>query len=213
MEFLELLNEVNSLIPPQGAEISRLIGVYLPYVVLGLSLITCFFGYKLHKIWLGFLFFVIGFFIGFLPCIFFESDVAYYVFLGVGVLVGILAASISHKFHKLSIFLTNFFFAFAVLPDILALLLDSLWALILGFVLAVLIGVFAAKYKYLVTIITTGMSGAIGGVPLLMNMLGITNNLIIYPIAVFIGLVGIGVQFACVKKEIGTVGKKVLRTR
>ena len=64
LEFLELLKVIQESIPPDYAWVSQAISDIFPWLVLGMALLLCFFGHKVHQLWAEFLFCGIGILVG-----------------------------------------------------------------------------------------------------------------------------------------------------
>lgn len=195
MEFIELLEEVLKQVPAKYSSWVQGIEIILPILILVISLVTCFFGHKVHKLWNIFLFFWLGFWIVALSGIFFPATWDIRIFIGLGLIVGILAAIKSNQLHHLQLFIINSFMAFSILPSLLENMLNPIFALLLGLLLSIGIGLLAAKLKYLVTIVSTSIHGAMMAAPLLWNQFNLDNEPLIVTTALILMILGIIAQF------------------
>lgn len=195
MELLELLQEALEFAPPQYAYVNEALQTYLPYLLLAVAGVTCFFGYRIHRIWNACLFFTIGFLVGALSGIFFPATISIWVFIGAGAVLGSLAAWQSHRLHWLQLFIFNAFMVFAALPDLLTTFLPRTAALLIGLAAAIVVGLLAAKYKYIVTILTTSIHGALNASLLLWQMLRTDSFWLVMGTALVLAVAGLVVQF------------------
>lgn len=175
MEFLELLAEIREFIPQQFQGVSDWIGIVLPYLFFAAYLATCFMGHKLHKIWNAFLFFGIGFFIVAIVGALLIPAAPVELVLVLALAVGIIAGWQSHRLHHLELFIYNAYMVFVALPDLLGNIMPKTYALLIGFVAAIAVGLLAAKFQYVVTITTTSISGAVNAAPIIWGWFGVTN--------------------------------------
>jgi hypothetical protein len=200
MEFVELLEIIQKSIPPQYSNIAHELKILLPAVSLFMALLTCFLGHRLHKVWFGFLFFWIGFLLGTLGSIFFEQVPVQY-FIGLGIALGVLGILCSGRLHKVQLFFVNGFFVFAALPNILGHFLPGWLSVLLGLAAAAGVGMLAVKYKFIVTIVTTAVTGAAATVGLLFK--GMPDlTLLHWGLIVVFALGGLAVQYLIEREEL-----------
>lgn len=203
MEFLELLREIQAVIPADYAWVSQAISDVFPWLALGMALLLCFFGHKVHKLWAECLFCGIGILLGIITGAFlmgaFPSLSMWVLFLP-PLLLGVLGAVFAKRLHKLQLFFVNATLVYAALPGVLSVWLPDTAAVLLGLAGAILVGLLAAKYKYVVTIITTSISGAITAVPMILALVKVNNLPLLIFLEVILSVAGLIVQFLAEKR-------------
>lgn len=91
-------------------------------IFLGMALLNCFLGYRLKKLWIGMIGFLLGIAIGAgITSLFSENKT---VILAAGLVVGILAALLSFRLYLIGVF---FYAALSVYPLIAGLIGKELW--------------------------------------------------------------------------------------
>ena len=120
-------------------------------VFLGLALLNCFLGYRLKKLWIGMIGFLLGIAIGAgITSLFSENKT---VILAAGLVVGILAALLSFRLYLIGVF---FYAALSVYPLIAGLIGKELWwEIALSVIAAFLIGLLAVNFVRPVLIIAS----------------------------------------------------------
>lgn len=170
MEFIDLMREILSYLPPESASFVNMVNGIFPWIVLTISLLVCLFGYKIHHIWSGFVFFLIGFLLGaVLGTLLPNVDVR--IILAISLGLGFLGILLTHKLIKIQIFLINFLLVYSVSPDLLSKIIPANYSLLVGLILSILVGLIAVKYKYIVTIITTAYAGATSAAPIILSLI------------------------------------------
>lgn len=201
MEFLELIETALGYAPQEYDSVVASFKTLLPWLVLAVTLLTCFFGHKIHKLWLAFLFFCIGFVAGAFVGILFPAGTAIEPFIMLGLILGVLAAYYSGKLRRLQLFVLNAFFVFATMPGVLSGLIPPVQALLLSAVAAIVVGILAAKYQHLVTTITTALSSGLSAGPMLLALGQYTNEVLSLALGAALGIAGLLFQLLPEWKE------------
>ena len=166
------------------------------------ALLQCFLGYRLLKIWVTVIGFLLGFVLGF-----FISHTAIggeaYLPAVIGIAAGVLLALVAFKLYLAGVFLFCGFVAFAAvrtipLPD------EKVWntvLLVLAIVAFVAAGVLAVKFSRPCIIAITAISGAFNAVHALKTPIPslAANYALGLVVTVVIAALGIAVQFATTK--------------
>lgn len=195
MQFLNLLEEILEFIPKEYNDVANVLAMILPYIHAFFLLATCFFGEKLHQIWYRFIFFIIGFLLGFFVFYFIPFRINFEVSIALGIVVGVFCSYNSTKLHHLELFVVNAFLTFSLAPDILNRIFNTDINIVFSLLLAIIIGFVAMKYKYIVTIITTSISGAFAFIPWLFTYVQWTQTLPIFICSSLLTALGMFVQF------------------
>lgn len=194
MEFIDLMRDILSYLPPESAGFVAIVNDIFPWIILTISLLVCFFGYKIHHIWSGFIFFLVGFLLGaILGTLLPQVDVRIILIISLG--LGILGIVFTHKLIKIQIFLINFIFAYSALPNLLSTFIPSEYTLLIGLILSVIIGFVAVKYKFIVTIITTAYAGATSAGPILISLFKTLSTFPQTLLIMILIILGIAIQF------------------
>ena len=202
MEFIELIEAVKEAIPPEGAGAAAALGAALPWLTLLATLLTCFFGHKLHRIWLQFVLFCIGFVLGLVVSAFFPQEVSFTYFIVLGVVLGGLGVYCTRWIHKAQLFLMNAFFVYAALPELLEKFLPGGLSVFIGLAAAVIVGILAVRYKFLVTMITTAVTGASSAVHQIFHLLNWNEGAFLWGMMILLAAAGLLVQYLVEKEEI-----------
>lgn len=213
MEFYEFFEKIISYIPNGFENIKAVAEMLLPWVLGLMTAATCLFGHTLHKIWNAFVFFSIGFTVPMLvlEMLFQPTGTVFWICAAVCFALGVLCAIYSKKLFKLQLFVTTFFIVYASVPSVLS-FLGKTASVAAGFILAIAAGILSAKYKYIVLILTTAVSGAFMFFDLvelhtaLPHLYGII-------LSVLFSAVGIGVQCYIDRKELAESLEEVKNQR
>ncbi|MBU3161104.1 DUF4203 domain-containing protein [Clostridium frigoris] len=197
--FLSVLQQINFMVEdPAGisgfaSECIRIIAV----VTFLFTSLQCFLGYKLFKIWVT----VCGFFtfgiLGGLISNTISNNAGIIVFIGT--LSALLGAFIAFKFYKVGAFILCGFMGF-----LLGYVLTQ--TVILGIIMALILGVLSVFFVKPVTIISTSLSGGLIAGISLARVLGINSLAISISISILFVIFGMLVQFATNKKTINVNG-------
>lgn len=198
MEFLELLKVIQESIPSDYAWVSQVITDIFPWLVLGMSLLLCFFGHKVHQLWAEFLFCGVGILVGVVTGAFLLMafpTLNTWVALAPPIILGALGVIFAKRLHKLQLFFVNAMLVYAALPGILIRWLPDMASVLVGLTVAVVVGILAAKYKYIVTIITTSISGALTAVPMILGLVKVNSFPALLVMEGVLIAAGLAVQF------------------
>lgn len=201
MEAINLLENIAINNSNEYAELTNFILSITPYLLLVFSFLTCFLGYKLRRLWVGLGFAVAGFLIGY--------SILPQINIGISILIGFVLAVLTIVFslqlYKLQLFLINFVSSYIFFSKTICTFLPDLACILISLVIAIFIGLFALKYMYIVTIITTSISGAFIMLKQLFDLLDFKYNIFYYILLVIFSILGMLVQFkTCnshIKKE------------
>lgn len=210
MEFLELLKVIQESIPPDYAWVSQAITDVFPWLVLGMSLLLCFFGYKVHRLWAVFLFFGLGFLAGVITGAFLVvafPSLNSWILVALPVVLGALGAIFSKRLHKLQLFLVNSTLVYGALPGVLSRWLPETPSILVGLAAAIVVGLLAVKYKYIATIFTSAVSGALTAAPMILELVKVDSFPLLVALEGVLIAAGAALQFLMKKHESGK-GKK-----
>lgn len=203
MEFLELLKVIQDVIPPEYAGVSQAISAVFPGLVLAMSLLLCFFGHKVHQLWAECLFCGIGILAGVITGGILLGTVPNlstgWLFLP-PLLLGVLGAVFAKRLHKLQLFFVNATLVYAALPGILSRWLPDTPSILIGLAAAIVVGLLAAKYKYIVTIITTSISGAVAAAPMILELVKVNSLPLLLSLEAVLAAAGLLMQFLTEKR-------------
>ena len=147
LQFLKLL-------VPDLSEVMAAASVYLS---IALALLTCFFGFRLRRLWYSLLIFAVGALLGFaVSKLFLPEKLWLCVLIGLG--VGLLAAGFTFRIYKAVVFVLAFCCVFALAGEVLG-EISPVLSVIVGAVLGVLAGILAARFQYYVIVIITAVTG------------------------------------------------------
>ena len=165
-------------------------------VFLGLALLNCFLGYRLKKLWIGMIGFLLGIAIGAgITSLFSENKT---VILAAGLVVGILAALLSFRLYLIGVF---FYAALSVYPLIAGLIGKELWwEIALSVIAAFLIGLLAVNFVRRVLIIASAVGGVMDVSQIIMGWIAMENPWGVYGVGAGLALLGMLVQFRSSKE-------------
>ena len=183
-------------------EFSQVVMVF----TVAIALLQCFFGYRLLKIWVAIIGFLLGFALGFGISVTLMKGEAYIPAV-IGIVAGILLALVSFKLYLVGVFLFCGFIAFGAVrtipvPD------EAVWKtvlIVLAVVAFVVAGILAVKFSRPCIIAITAVSGAFHAVHGLQTFVPVlaSNPALGMVTAIVIAALGIAVQFITTKEEKG----------
>ena len=127
------------------------------YVSIALALLTCFFGFRLRRLWYSLLVFALGALLGFAVSRLFLPEKLWLCLL-IGLAVGLIAAGFTFRIYKAVVFVLAFCCVFVLAGEVLGDVRPVL-SVIVGAVLGVLAGLLAAKFQYPIIVIVTAVTG------------------------------------------------------
>ena len=127
------------------------------YVSIAGALLTCFFGFRLRRLWYSLLVFALGALLGFAVSRLFLPE-KLWICLLIGLTVGLLAAGFTFRIYKAVVFVLAFCCVFAMVGEVLG-DVQPVIAAIAAVVLGVLAGILAARFQYPIIVILTAVTG------------------------------------------------------
>lgn len=138
-------------------DLSEIMAAASVYLSIALALLTCFFGFRLRRLWYALLVFAVGALLGFAVSKLFLPEKLWLCLL-IGLGVGLLAAGFTFRIYKAVVFVLAFCCVFALVGEVLG-DVQPVIAVIAGAVLGVLAGILAARFQYHVIVILTAVTG------------------------------------------------------
>lgn len=86
------------------------------------------------------------------------------------------------------------------LPGVLSRWLPEMASVLIGLAVAILVGILAARYKYIVTIITTSVSGALTAAPMILELVKVNSFAALLALEGILIAAGLTVQFLTEKR-------------
>ena len=170
-----------------------LFGVAAGFSIL-FSLLNCFFGYKLRKLWIALFGFLLGFFIGF-AVVTVAAGGGTAVGALIGAAAGLLCGLLAYKIYRLGMFLWCAGCTFTVVCPFIYQAGGADWlAVTVGLLAGLVVGVLVLKFMRAITIATTAVSGGWNAARQTLALFSITDLAWTLPVAVLLVLLGIAVQ-------------------
>lgn len=161
------------------------------------SLLNCFFGYKLQKVWIAIIGFLIGFFIGFICSV---SLFKFNAGIGalMGVLLGLVLALAAFKVYKAGVFL----FCGITIYGMLYQLIPIQWlGIVLGVICGIGAGVLALKFLRPAIIFTTAVGSGISAAQQLLSLFKVTNLPVVLCAGMILAAAGVIVQLKTTSRD------------
>ncbi|MCH1983147.1 hypothetical protein MCG98_11275 [Ruminococcus sp. OA3] len=165
-----------------------------------IAVLNCFLGYRLLKLWVTMVGFVIGAVIGYFATVGYVNNIGIAILTGMlgGMLIGFLA----FRVYLLGVFLISFVLVFSMFLRIPS---DSetLMLIVLGggLIAAFVAGIAAAKFVRPAVIIITGISGGLGAASDYFMLMKDKEPVHVLGAGVILAVSGILVQFLTTRKE------------
>lgn len=188
MELMNLLTELTDSVASyvSGNEMTISIAVIV------LAVLTCFFGVKIFRIWMALIGFLTGCVIGFyIPVNALQLSVG--VGLIAGLIVGIVLAAISAKIYVISVMFASWLFSATAMVVILQ-PKTWLWMLVCAGI-GIIPALISLKFAEPMVIIATGMFGGITVAAKGAELLGFSEQIIVWIVGLVAACFGIMVQF------------------
>ena len=150
---MTLLQMLKLLVP----DLNEVLAAASVYLSIALALLTCFFGFRLRRLWYSLLVFALGALLGFAVSKLFVPEKLWLCLL-IGVGVGLLAAGFTFRIYKAVVFVLAFCCVFALVGEVLG-DISPVLSVIVAVVLGVLAGLLAARFQYQVIVIITAVTG------------------------------------------------------
>mgnify|MGYP003279892495 CR=1 FL=1 len=155
------------------------------------ALISCFFGYRLLKVWTTLIGFIAGFCLGsYLSEQFVDSS---WIPVAVGLVTAALFAALAFKAYMAGVFLVGGLWAFAV--SVLLIQADTGWMFLLCGGIGLVTGIFAVWFVKPVIIVVSSLQGGVQLSALTLSMLHIDQSTVLIITGVVIGILGMIFQF------------------
>ena len=167
------------------------------------ALLNCFFGYRLMKVWISIIGFLIGF-IGGYSLFFYLLPGRTGVCILAAIVAGLLVGFAAYKVYLLGVFLLCGGMTMASVYLFMAGTWSGLenWIFLLVSLLAgALVGVLAVMFTKPVIILSTGISGGFTAGAMIFQVLGIVNPAARWGVCAVIAVGGVAVQFLTSKKR------------
>lgn len=188
MELMNLLTELTDSVASyvSGNEMTISIAVIV------LAALTCFFGVKIFRIWMAVIGFFAGFVIGFyIPVNALQLSIG--VGLIAGLILGIVLAIVSAKIYIVSVMFASWLFSVSALLGILQ-PKTWLWMLVCAGI-GVIPAIISLKFAEPMVIIATGLFGGITAAAKGAELLGFSEQIIVWIVGLVAACFGIMVQF------------------
>ncbi len=138
-----------------------------------ITVVNCFFGYKLQRIWIGIICFFVGVVGGYAICNTVVTGVSVPVAILVGVALGALLVLLSWKFYLVGVFFfaagSVFWACFLMLSD-----MNQLAAVAISVMIGLLVGFIAMKFTRITMILATSIGGGFAAAKSFLLLLPIT---------------------------------------
>lgn len=196
MIYIEKFLSAYDIAAPVGS-----VAIFLTIISAFYALFQCFLGYKLRKVWVTIIGFLIGLIVGTsIPIMLINSPQKLIISIAIGLVVGFILGFIAFKLYKVFIFiwvgLIGFIFISALFPQNLAWL-----GIIMGIISGVLIGLLAVKLLRPTTIVMTALTGGFSAASHIFALGHLDNQTTFIICACVLVVVGAVVQFATTKKN------------
>ena len=151
-EFNRMANSATGAVDSGIASIMNIIGT----IIIVFGLIQCFFGFKLFKLYLG----IIGFLIAFIMGAVAEVLIFEYSFFIFALICGAVGAWLSFKIYKASIFVCVFLIT-TIAPVLIGIVTNNPFLIVAGVILGIVTGAIGMKLVKPVLIFSTAIPGGI----------------------------------------------------
>lgn len=160
-------------------------------IVLIVALVNCFLGYRLMKLWIAVIGFLVGALLGYTLAGLFTDT--FWILLVSALAGGGILALIAFRLYLAGVFLYALITAYGFMAGLLG--HEKWWTLMLCVIVALVVGILAVKFVRPVIIVTTAISGGFTAVNEVMGWLSVGDIRIVYGLALILAAVGILVQF------------------
>lgn len=180
--------QLDSFAQTMGALFTGTSQVLLAFGVV-LSLLQCFFGYKLVKIWAAVTGFLVGWFIVFLVAFHFLENPG--IAALIGVVGGVLLAMVAFFLYRMGIFVFCFFqgasLCLGLIPD---------WpGVVVGIIVGLAVAILAMKFMREVMIVSSALSGGFNAGNGLLTLFSVTAGWPVWVLGILLTAAGIFVQW------------------
>lgn len=156
-----------------------------------IALLNCFFGYKLRKVWIAFIAFVVGYLLGdFIMGIFIKDNVTPAIITGI--IVGVIFMLIGFKAYLTGVFILCGGLAFLICY----IFVPEQWiAIVTGIAAGLLVGFIAIKVVKPTIILSTGIGSGMTAAGSLLSIFKYNNLIVVFVLGAVISALGIYYQF------------------
>lgn len=152
------------------------------------AIITCFWGYKLHRLLIVLTWFLVGALLGYsILTIWFNPMISFLLSLVIGFISGFLGI----KLYKVGIFLMCFLLAFGIIYTLIPQEIVR-WILSIG--CGILVGLLGVKFSKIMIMATTSISGGFAIGTIVLPFLNLATGIVPFLISVIISICGYFVQ-------------------
>ena len=174
--------------------ISSNMPTWIVYVIIAIGLASCFLGYKLLRVWMALIGFVIGMAIGYFASYNYFSNMVIPIIIGFS--TGVLIGFIAYRIYLLGVFLIALVTTLDFLGQLLVHYNELDWVcIVLMVILALVVAIIAIKFVKPVIIISTALNGATIVMVGIFKLLQIDAKHMLLIAALLLAVLGIMVQF------------------
>ena len=181
----------------------NIVGLLLSFVSLVLSVLLCFWGYRLFTCFAAGIGFVIGAFLGFLLSGHYFTDELWIILLSaliLGLILGFLATRLILLSTFFVVFILVSVFSCGLLVSFVT-SLSNMMAGIISLILGIVAGVICIKLQKPIIILVTAFCGALGTVQILFQLLKFEQITIFYGAFLSLAMIGSIVQFLSTRRD------------
>lgn len=180
----------------------NIVGLLLSFVSLVLSVLLCFWGYRLFTCFAAGIGFVIGAFLGFFLSGHFTDEL--WIILLSALILGLILGFLATRLILLSTFFVVFILVSVFSCGLLVSFVTSLsnvMAGIISLILGIVAGVICIKLQKTIIILVTAFCGALGTVQILFQLLKFEQITIFYGAFLSLAMIGSIVQFLSTRRD------------
>ena len=171
----------------------NIVGLLLSFVSLVLSVLLCFWGYRLFTCFAAGIGFVTGAFLGFFLSGHFTDEL--WIILLSALILGLILGFLATRL----ILLSTFFVVFILVSFVTS--LSNVMAGIISLILGIVAGVICIKLQKPIIILVTAFCGALGTVQILFQLLKFEQITIFYGAFLSLAMIGSIVQFLSTRRD------------
>jgi len=198
-QLSELIESFHNL----GQEVKNILSVVGFFIII-FGALQCFFGYKLFKVWCGFIGLLVGCTIGLILAaadIYGSTEAANVIAIIVIIFLGITGAFAAYRAYLVGLFIYTFVTAFSTCFALMAFITDTVSVgLVVGVIAGLAMGVVAVLFRRFWIILATSVSGGLYVGTGLMLMLQNTETIWAFILSPIVIIAGFFVQDRTVKK-------------
>lgn len=172
---------------------------WIAIVAIIIAALDCFLGYRLMKIWIALIGFIIGAVVGYSVCDGFVNNLGFAILAGL--LAGLAIAFMAYRIYLLGVWMLAFVMTLQLVFWVRT--ENESWQLIIiigGIILAAVVGFAAMKFVRPVIIVSSSLSGAVIVVSEVLKLLGDESRIMLLAGIGILTALGAAVQFATTKR-------------